>query len=605
MIQNISTSASVAALNSAANAPSKAANVKAVAAQGQSSAPVAAPVDPKAVEALKSLNVRANLERQQIAAALYDRSFTYDEGIKALKRQDAIAAYAAKIQSKAGGPTEADVAKLAKKLEAAGRQIDRLSNNKQGADLNSVAAVDGKPVDDTQANLAARINAGVKDGTLTEAEAKTLVAQQEKIAELEKGLRESNGKLTAGEQKVVLDELRKSADAINKARNNAVGVAASTLTYEQSVTNRQAALQKQLEQGVKIGALTADEAKTVQEQFEKVSALKQDSLANGSINWREAVSLSSAMNEAEAQIYDLQRNADGKKLAEVYVNQTYVDERQTGQLESITRGIDNRSLTNEEAASLLDGQKKVDSLQEQAAEGGLTRSEYLRLQSAMNDQSLDINALATNKARYTGILTATPAPTAPAPAQPAAAAPAAPAPASTQPVAPAPAAPAAPAPAAPVAAAPATPVAPSPAQPAAAPVAPVKAEAPDASTPAASPATPDAQVQAQLKAETNPTMPQINRELAQDEDKMSERLLDMLNAVKKNLADYVESARERAEAARDNAAKSGRSDDKDTARSKDAVTPGIPAPADVVVKISAYARPANPGLGAAIGSKVA
>lgn len=589
MIQTISTSTSVAALNAAANAPSKAATQKAAAAQGQSSAPVAKPVDPKAVEALNALNVRANLERQQIAAALYDRSFTYDEGIKALKRQDAIAAYAAKIQNKAGGPTEAEVAKLAKKLEAAGRQIERLSTNKQGADLDSVAAVDGKPVDDTQANLTARINTGVKDGTLTENEAKTLLAQQEKLAELEKGLRESNGKLTAGEQKVVLDELRKSADAINKARNNKVGVAASTLTYEQSVTNRQAALQKQLDQGVKIGALTAEEAKTVQEQFEKVSALKQDSLANGSINWREAVALSSAMNEAEAQIYDLQRNTAGKKLAEVYVNEKYVDERQTGQLESVTRGIDNRSLTNEEAASLLNGQKTIDALQEKAVDGGLTRSEYLRLQSAMNDQSLDINALATNKARYTGILTATPTPVAvPKPAV--VSAPAAPA----QPAAPVAAAPVAPAP-----------VAPSPVPTPAAPVT-VETLAPRAPSPAATPETPVAQVQAQLKAETQPTAPQINRELSQRENEMSKQLLGMLDALKKNLSDYVEGARSRAEAARGNSSeKAAHSDEKGSPKSNEIAHPGLPVAADIVAKVAAYARPEPAGLGNAIGLKVA
>ncbi|MCA0406250.1 MAG: hypothetical protein LCH39_08880 [Proteobacteria bacterium] len=565
MIQSVSSATSVAALNVAANAPSKAVAAKAAAAQGQSAAPVAQPANPKAVEALKSMNARAYLERQQIAAALYDRSFTYDEGIKALKRQDAIAAYAARIQAKAGGPTEADLAKLAKKLDNAAKQIDRLSNNKQGADLDSVAAVDGKPVDDTQANLAARIKAGLNDGSLTEAEAKVLVEQQDKIAELEKGLRESGGKLTAGEQKIVLDELRKSADALNKARNNKVGTPVSSLTYEQSVTNRQAALQKQLEQGVKIGALTADEAKQVQAQFEKVAALKGESMANGSINWREAVALSSAMNEAEAQIYDLQRNAEGKKLAEVFVNEKYVDERQTGQLEGITRGLDNRSLTNEEAETLLAGQKAVDAKQADAAQGGLTRSEYLRLQSTMNDQSLLLNELATNKARYTGLTPpAATVPGAPVPAAPVPPKVAAPAPA------PAPAAPAAPAASA------AEPAKPEP-----------KPEAAKPAAPQPEPASPAAQQQAALKAETAPTTLQINRELAQHEDKMGKRLASMLADLNDRVGDWAKEVRERADAHKAQTAEHGRVEAKDKPR---AAQHEAPVSADIVAKVAAYAK---------------
>lgn len=404
MIQNVSSgAASVAALNSA--------NAKSAAAANQNTATTQeTTVTKKAVPSIAELNAQAFLQRQQIGAALYDRSFTLKEGSRALTRQDAIQAYAEQIQMKEGGPTAKDLRILQRKLDRAAAQIDRLSNNGAGINLSSVAGIDGRDIDIVQENLTARINAGIKDGSLTDDEAKVLVAQQDEIAGIEAKLRETDGKLTAGEMKQVMDQLRKAADAINQARNNGTGVNLGTYDYANSVNDRQAALEKQLDQAIKLGSITAEEADAVRTQFDAVNKLEEQALANGNVNWRESVGLSTAMNNAEIMLYDLQRNDAGVKLADSYVDVKYVDQRQAQQLESVTRGIDKGTVTNEEGIVLLNDLQATQALENKLVSGGLTRAEYLQLQNEMNDFSLLNADLQGNKDRYTGLFPAAPAP---------------------------------------------------------------------------------------------------------------------------------------------------------------------------------------------------
>jgi hypothetical protein len=358
----------------------------------------------KAVPTLKELDARAFMQRQQIGAALYDRSLTFDEGARVMKRQEAISAYAAKIQAKNGGPTEKDLARLERRLNAADAQIGRLTTNGKGADLNSVEGISGADLDIVQENLMNRINAGIRDGSLTADEAKGLLARQEELNKLETAFRDSGGKLTAGEQKQVLDLLRKEADSINSLRRNAVGTNVANTNYGDQIDKRQAALEKQLTAGIEAGTLTKDEANAVRAAFDKAAAFETELRADGRVNWREAVQMSSALNDAEIVLYDLQRNDAGKKLADSFVDQKHVDLRQAQQLESLARGVTNRTLTNDETTTLLKSQQSIADLETKLADGGITRGEYLRLHTAMNDFALKNQELQSNRERYTGLI---------------------------------------------------------------------------------------------------------------------------------------------------------------------------------------------------------
>lgn len=360
----------------------------------------------RAVPSVAELNARAFLQRQQIGAALYDRSFTFGEGIKALKRQDAIAGYAAQAQA-SGGLDAKELAALDRKLDRAETQIAKLTNNGRGADLDSLAAIDGKELDIVQENLMNRINAGIKDGSLTEDEAKGLLARQEELTKVEVKLRESDGKLTAGEQKQLLDQLRKEADQVQRLRHNNNGVNLTYKTYQDQIDARQASLLKQVEAGVKRGSLTENEAAEVMKSFEKAAGLESELNADGRVDWRDAVKMSTALNDVEISLYELQRNKQGVQLKEAYVDVKHVDLRQAQQLESLSRGISNKALTDDEGIELLESQKDIQQLENRFVKSGegLDRAEYLKLQNAMNDFSLRNQELQSNRERWNGILT--------------------------------------------------------------------------------------------------------------------------------------------------------------------------------------------------------
>lgn len=407
MIQNVSAAAiSAAPIKSPANPKS---------APLQATTPVAAVARaPSAAE----LNAKAFLQRQQIGAALYDRSFTFKEGVAALKRQEAIAAYAEKIQ--ATGASDKELRILDRKLDRAAVQISKLSNNGKGADLDSLAAIDGKELDTVQENLMNRIKAGMKDGSLTEDEAKGLLARHEEINKLEVKLRESDGKLTAGEQKQMLDQLRKEADKVNALRHNNNGVNLTYKSYSDGVDNRQAALEKELERGIARGSLTEKEVAKVKEAFASAQQLEDELRADGRVDWKDSVKMSTALNDVEIALYDLQRNKQGKQLADSFVDVKHADQRQAQMLESTARGISNKSLTDGEGVELLNAQQKVQNSEDRYLkdDGKLDRGEYLRLQSQMNDFSLRNHELQHNADRWTGIMKDQPATGGPKPLPP-------------------------------------------------------------------------------------------------------------------------------------------------------------------------------------------
>lgn len=527
----------------------------------------------RAVPSVAELNARAFLQRQQIGAALYDRSFTFDEGINALKRQDAIAGYATQAQA-SGGLDAKELAALDRKLGRAEAQVAKLANNGKGADLDSLAAIDGKELDIVQENLMNRINAGIKDGSLTEDEAKGLLARQEELNKVEVKLRESDGKLTAGEQKQLLDQLRKEADQVQRLRHNNTGVNLTYKSYQDQIDARQASLLKQVEAGVKRGSLTQDEAAEVMKSFDKAAGIESELNADGRVDWRDAVKMSTALNDVEISLYELQRNKHGVQLAEAYVDVKHADLRQARQLESLSRGISNKALTDDEGIELLESQKDIQQLENRFVKSGegLDRAEYLKLQNAMNDFSLRNQELQSNRERWNGILTEPGK--APVKAAPVAASPAAPA---VEP--PKAEAPAAPVPPAPVAAEPAKVVLPATPDP-------VKPDAPKALVEAAS-----GNAGSGKPVEmSDPKLPKINGEILQDKfaemisntiGYLNKRVLEVTNDMQK-----VKEQREQAERNLGNDKRPPKVEAEDSAMSYDKVAKAVNVANEVVRKVA-------------------
>ncbi len=187
--------------------------------------------------------------------------------------------------------------------------------------------------------------------------------------------------------------------------------------YGEAVDKRQAALEKQLEAGVKAGTLTDKEAKAIRAEFDAAQKVEDELRADGRIDGRDNIKMSTALNNVEIKIYELQRNTAGKQLKDSYVDVKAVDQRQARDIESIARGISNKSLTDEESIELLNDQRKIGKMEDKflADDGKLDRGEFLRMQNAFNDFALKNGELQSNKDRWTGIVKETAAAPAPAP----------------------------------------------------------------------------------------------------------------------------------------------------------------------------------------------
>jgi hypothetical protein len=74
-----------------------------------------------------------------------------------------------------------------------------------------------------------------------------------------------------------------------------------------------------------------------------------------------------------------------------------INERQDQQKNRITQGIKSEELTRHETRHLVQGQKRINSLEQRfRADGELTPSERVRVQHAQNQQSRKIHALKNN-----------------------------------------------------------------------------------------------------------------------------------------------------------------------------------------------------------------
>jgi hypothetical protein len=267
---------------------------------------VAAPLPASAIPSSSAItaqqvNAAALVQRQRIAEALFDRSLTFDEGVDAFRTQSAIAAYA-----KALGPATTEpenLAAIAARTASAEDELASLRTNAAGADLDSDAGIDGGDLDKVQDDLARRIAGGLKDGSLTAQEGAILLRRQQAIADREAASRGSDGKLIAGEQKALLDDLRKSADEIGRLRRNDLGINIAQRDFSAAIDTRQAGLEKRFAAALKRGTLTESEATAFREQLDAAQAFKETLAADGKIDSRDRLKLTKTLNDADLALY--------------------------------------------------------------------------------------------------------------------------------------------------------------------------------------------------------------------------------------------------------------------------------------------------------------
>lgn len=149
------------------------------------------------------------------------------------------------------------------------------------------------PINQRQAQLEQRIDVGVRNGSLTRNEARTLRSEFDQIASLERRYR-SNG--LSGVERRDLDRRFDALSArIRYERHDNAG------NSWQNINQRQAQLDRRIDQGVRDGSLSRREATRLRSEFQQIASLEAQYRRNG-LTARERADLDWRFDRLSAQV---------------------------------------------------------------------------------------------------------------------------------------------------------------------------------------------------------------------------------------------------------------------------------------------------------------
>lgn len=157
-------------------------------------------------------------------------------------------------------------------------------------------------INQRQAVLDARIDAGVRDGSLTRSEAQRLRSQFHEIARLEARYRASNG-LSLAERRDLDRRFDALSAQIRVERNDRQD------RGWVSINQRQRMLDNRIHAGVRSGRLTFREATRLRAEFREIAQLEARYRRNG-LTQRERADLDRRFDRLESQLYASLRDRD-------------------------------------------------------------------------------------------------------------------------------------------------------------------------------------------------------------------------------------------------------------------------------------------------------
>lgn len=157
-------------------------------------------------------------------------------------------------------------ARKAAEEKAAARKAAR---EEKKADAQEKAAEKGANyTDKRQSNQEKRISHGIKKGYLTDAEVKSLKAQQDSIAALESTAL-ADGKMTRDEFKSLRTALNEASACIWAGKHDTEGSQMAAYRFGKNVFAKDS-----LTSSIESGSMSSDEAKAVMKEFRRMSELK-------------------------------------------------------------------------------------------------------------------------------------------------------------------------------------------------------------------------------------------------------------------------------------------------------------------------------------------
>jgi polyhydroxyalkanoate synthesis regulator phasin len=231
-----------------------------------------------------------------------------------------------------------------------------------------------------------RIDEKVKSGALTRNEAKVLLDNLNRIKGEEKRLA-GEGKLTEEERTRLHKILDQNSKMIDDKKNNPVTANAPYMEW------RFANQQKRVDQGIKSGALTRDEAKILLDNLSQIQQEEKRLAGEGKLTEEERTRLHKKLDQNSKMI-------DDKKNNPVTAMAPQIKQRIANQQKRIDEGIKSGALTQNESKILLDNLNYVQQEEKRLAAGGkFTQADKERLNKILDQNSKMIDDLKSNPAK--------------------------------------------------------------------------------------------------------------------------------------------------------------------------------------------------------------
>lgn len=212
------------------------------------------------------------------------------------------------------------------------------------------AAAAAQSINDRQAELYNRIEAGVRSGDLTRQEAQRLRAEFDALTRLETQYRATGGGISDSERRELerqLDDLSRQVRVDRRDGDDRPGRGYG------ADTPREANLEARIEAGVRSGQLTRAEAQRLRDDFRDLDRLEDQYRATGGgISDSERRDLDRRFDELSRQIRDERRDDDDRRDRPGDYDDASLNERQRNVLQRIERGQRNGNLTRSEAIQL-------------------------------------------------------------------------------------------------------------------------------------------------------------------------------------------------------------------------------------------------------------
>ena len=172
----------------------------------------------------------------------------------------------------------------------------------------------------------------------------------------------------------------------------AVTVSVATPAFAQSTASegqRDINQQQRIEQGLKSGALTTQEAARLEGEEARVEKMQSNALRDGKLTPEEKARIGQAQNKVSQDIYREKHDAQRGDPNSASSQRMQADvQRNVNQQQRIEQGIRSGQLTNKEAGNLEGGQSRVSRTESRAgADGNVGAKEQRRIQNSENKQS--------------------------------------------------------------------------------------------------------------------------------------------------------------------------------------------------------------------------